>query len=171
MISWFYGKLTDHSAPDVSANVKARLLHDSPNSWTVSWAWLHLTLNFLPLKHLSLASLVENYRLFLFLISWQLEKKRAPKECTWCAPSYFCVWSVHMCVCPQGSSGSVSRMKSECLVWSTVRSLYLTSDLRCDCPVKDLIESNLKRTNATRVAYRTPMLCDQLKRQRCLLSH
>lgn len=103
-----------------------------------------------------------------FLATW---KKRAPKECTWCAPSYFCVWSVHMCVCPQGSSGSVSRMKSECLVWSTVRSLYLTSDLRCDCPVKDLIESNLKRTNATRVAYRTPMLCDQLKRQRCLLSH
>lgn len=63
-ISWFYSKLTDHSAPDLPINVKARLPHVSPNFWTVSWAWLHLAPNFLPLKHLSLASC---------LVDWQLQ--------------------------------------------------------------------------------------------------
>lgn len=119
------------------------------------------------------AWLVENCSLFPSLISWQIEKKkRAPKECNQCVPLHFCVW-VHKCVrvCPQGSSRSVSRVKSVCLLWPTVHSFYLTSHLRCDCPVKALIESNLKRTNTARVAYRTPKLCDQLKKQRYLLSH
>lgn len=64
MIPWFYGKLTDHSAPDLFINVKARLPHDSPNSWTVLWAWLNLAPNFLPLKHLSLA---------FCLVAWKLQ--------------------------------------------------------------------------------------------------
>lgn len=124
---------------------------------------------------LLLAWLVDKYRLFLLLISLQFEKKpKALKECTQCDPLYSCVWvhkCVHGCVCPQGSSCSVPRVKSVCLLWSTACSFYLTSDLRCDCPVKDLIENNLKRTNTARVAYRMTKLCDQLKKKKCLLSH
>lgn len=122
---------------------------------------------------LLLAWLVDNYRLFLLLISWQFAKNK------WKLPrsilSVFSYSSVCECtsvyMCAQGSSRSVPRGRSVCLLWSTGCSFYLTSDLRCDCPVKDLIESNLKRTNTARVAYRMTKLCDQLKEQRCLLSH
>lgn len=120
------------------------------------------------------AWLVENCSLFPSLISWQIEKKRElPRNAISVFPytSVCECTSVYVCVCPQGSSRSVSRVKSVCLLWPTVHSFYLTSHLRCDCPVKALIESNLKRTNTARVAYRTPKLCDQLKKQRYLLSH
>lgn len=47
-----------------------------------------------------------------------------------------------VCACPQGPSCSVSTVQSWCLLWWTVCSFYLRSDLRHDCPLEGLVEGN-----------------------------
>lgn len=84
-----------------------------------------------------LAWLLENYRPFLLLTSWQFEKKQElPRAllALWVfAHTSACVCvstSMYVHVCPQGPSRSVSRAQSGCLLYSFyLNSFYLNSVL------------------------------------------
>lgn len=122
-----------------------------------------------------LAWLVENYRLFLLLNTWQFEKKmKAPKGSVsiLCVCLYLCV-CVHKCVRVHKVHLTVfagCSLDASCgqHSWSAVYSFYLKSDLRCDCLVKIQLKAILERTNTAIVAYRTPAFCNQLENQRCV---
>lgn len=82
----------------------SRLPHDSPNCWTVLWAWDHLTQNFLPLKYLSLASCLVGWKLQAvfpldFLAIWKKTWELLRSILN--AFPYTCVWvhkHAHVCV-------------------------------------------------------------------------
>lgn len=82
----------DRSEPGLPINVKARRLHNYPDSWTVLWVWLHLTQNFPLLHPLSLPSC---------LVGWKLQ---AVSPLGFPALLVLCVFAdTSVCVCAQVS--------------------------------------------------------------------
>lgn len=126
-----------------------------------------------------LAWLVENYRLFLLLTTWQFEKKmKAPKG----SVSILCV-CLYLCVCVHkrvrvhkvhltvftGCSLDASCGQH---LWSAVYSFYLKSDLRCDCPVKDLVKGNSGKNKYRKSCLQDPNVLQSAREpEMCLVSH
>lgn len=90
----------DHSELGLPINVKARPLHNYPDSWTVLWVWLQLTQNFPLLHPLSLPFCLVGWKLQAvsplgFLAIWKAPKGSVS---TLCVCWYLSV-CVHKCLC------------------------------------------------------------------------